>query len=281
MPEHTGFLAALLHYRFLQQALIAGLLVGAACSALSTYVVLRRMAFIGQGISHAAFGGVALGLYLFGNSPSADTALSITTAIFCIAVALAIGAITRRREISADSAIGIFFAAAMALGIVLVSLRRQYTADVITYLFGSILAVSPADLVAIAILAAIVGICIIGFYKELLYYTFDERMAAASGLPVAFLHYLLVTLLALTVVVSIKVVGIVLVSAFLVIPGATAKLLASSFRQMMLLSLLIGVACALAGLAISFYARLPSGATIVLTQFAVFAIIATAAGRRT
>lgn len=271
MTENVGFLYALAHYRFMQQALMAGVLVGAVCSALSVYVVLRRMAFIGQGISHAAFGGVALGLYLFQNGGrNSPLGMNLTTAVFCVAVALLIGAASKRGRVSADSAIGIFFAAAMALGIILVAARQRYTADLMTYLFGSILAVTPGDLWAILAMTGAVFLMLAGLYKELMFYTFDEAMAGAMGLPVGLLHYSLLIMLALTIVVSMKVVGIVLVSAFLVIPGATAKLIAGSFSTMMGLSVLFGVTAALVGLVASHYARLPSGATIVVAQFLMF-----------
>lgn len=281
MTERVGFLEALASFQFMQQALLAGVLVGAVCSALSVYVVLRRMAFIGQGISHAAFGGVALGLYLF-QAPTAwaDLGIDLTTALFCVGVALLIGLVSKRGLVSTDSAIGIFFAAAMALGIVLVALRETYAADVITYLFGSILAVTRTDVIVMVILSAVVFLLLAVFYKELLYYTFDEHMAAVSGLPTGFLHYLLLVLLALTIVVSVKVVGLVLVSAFLVIPGATARLLARSFNGMLALSLVLGVGSAIAGLVLSHYASLPSGATIVLTQFLAFVLVSTLVGWR-
>jgi zinc transport system permease protein len=281
LSDTVGFFYALSHFRFMQQALLAGVLVGAVCSALSVYVVLRRMAFIGQGISHAAFGGVALGLYLFQKSGSGgEIGINLTTAIFCVAVALLIGVTSKRGRMSADSAIGIFFAAAMALGIVLIALRQRYTADVTTYLFGSILAVTPADLLAIAVMAGAVFLLLAALYKELLYYTFDERMAAAVGMPVTLLHYSLLVMLALTIVVSVKVVGIVLVTAFLVIPGATAKLLAGSFSAMMALSLVFGITASILGLVASHYAHLPSGATIVLTQFLFFVAVSLATLRR-
>ncbi len=281
MSDSVGFFYALVHYRFMQQALLAGVLVGAVCSALSVYVVLRRMAFIGQGISHAAFGGVALGLYLFQKADTGgELGVNITTAVFCVAVAVLIGFTSKRGRMSADSAIGIFLASAMALGVVLIAMRQRYTADVTTYLFGSILAVTPGDLIAIAVMAAAVLIVLVALYKELLYYTFDERMAAAVGLPVTLLHYSLLVMLALTIVVSVKVVGIVLVTAFLVIPGATAKLLAGSFSTMMALSLVFGVSASILGLVASHYAHLPSGATIVLTQFIFFVVVSLATLRR-
>jgi zinc transport system permease protein len=266
-----SFFDAIGAYGYMQRALAAGVIVGLVCAVLSVYVVLKRMAFIGQGISHAAFGGVALGLLLFQSATRPDRWISLITAAFCLAVAFAIGITTRRGPISADSAIGIFFAASMALGVLFVALRKRYTAEVFAYLFGSVLSVTQDDVVAIAILAGVVLLAVAAFYKELLFYSFDERMAGVSGLPVGALHYLLLALLALTIVVAVKVVGIVLMSAFLVIPGATARLVTGEFRRMMGLSVVIGVGSAVAGLALSNAWDVPPGATIVLIQFAVFA----------
>jgi zinc transport system permease protein len=269
-----NFIEAVAQYEFMRQALIAGVVVGLVSSILSVYVVLKRMAFIGAGISHAAFGGVALGLLIFQSAQRPDLWISLITAAFCLTVAMAIGFTTRRGPISADSAIGIFFASSMALGVLFVGLRKQYTADVFGYLFGSILSVTRDDLLSIVVLASLVLLAVGLLFKELLFYSFDETMAMASGLPVGALHHLLLALLALTIVVAVKVVGIVLISAFLVIPGATARLLSGRFRPMMALSVAVGVGSALAGLVISSYWNIPSGATIVLTQFAIFVVVA-------
>ena len=171
------------------------------------------------------------------------------------------------RRISEDSAIGVFFAVSMAAGVIFIALRRRYTGDVFSYLFGNILGVSSSDVVAIAVLAALVLGVIVAFFKEIFFFCFDERLAAISGLPTRFLHYLLLILLALTIVISIKVVGIILVSAFLVIPGAAAKLLSPSFKTMLVVSAAIGTASSLIGLYASYYLEVPPGATIVLIQF--------------
>jgi len=275
-----NFFRAVVEYEFMRQALVAGVVVGLVSSVLSVYVVLKRMAFIGAGISHSAFGGVALGLLIFQSAERPDLWISLITAGFCLSVAFAIGATTQRGPISADSAIGIFFASTMALGVLFVGLRKQYTADIFGYLFGSILSVTRDDVIAILVLATLVLLAIGLLFKELLFYSFDESMAQASGLPVPALHHLLLALLALTIVVAVKVVGIVLISAFLVIPGATARLLSGRFRRMMALSVLIGVGSALAGLVISSYWDIPSGATIVLTQFAIFGAVASLRRKR-
>jgi ABC-type Mn2+/Zn2+ transport system permease subunit len=281
MTDHLGFWQALVEFQFMRQALIAAILVGGLCSVLSVYVVLRGMAFIGQGISHAAFGGLALGLLLFGSASAAGLPISLITAAFCLAVAVLIGVVSRRGHVSADSAIGIFFAFSMALGVLLISLRKLYTADLMTYLFGSILAVTREDLILMAVLSALILGFIALSYKELIYYSFDPQMAWASGLPAGVLHYALLTMLALTIVASVKVVGVVLVSAFLVIPGATARLLCSGFGTMMGVAAVFGVLSALLGLYVSHLWDVPTGATIVTAQFSVFGVAWLMSLRRT
>lgn len=272
MSDNPGFWQAIIEFQFMRQALLAAVIVGGLCSVLSVYVVLRKMAFIGQGISHAAFGGVALGLLLFGGGETDSLGPSLVTAGFCLLVAVLIGVVSRQGKVSADSAIGIFLAFCMALGVLLISVRKTYTADLMTYLFGSILAVTHADLLLMAILAAVILGFIAFSYKELIYYAFDPEMAWASGLPAGVLHYALLTMLALTIVSAVKVVGIVLVSAFLVIPGATAQLLTCRFGTMMAIATALGIASAVAGLYVSQLWDVPTGATIVITQFVVFGV---------
>jgi len=255
----------ILQYGFMQRALLAGVLVGALCSMIGVYIVLKKMAFIGSGIAHSAFGGVALG-YLLGLDP-------IAVAIpFSVATALAIGVVARRGRVSEDTSIGIFFVSTMALGILLIGLRTGYNVDLFGFLFGSILSVTNLDLWLIVIL----GLCVAGtvflLFKEFFFLSFDEEMAAVNGLPVRTLYFLLLSLIAVTIVVSIKIVGIVLVSAILVIPAAAAFQLTRSFRTMMVLSVALGVASSLAGLFLSYGLNLASGATIVLTSAVIFFI---------
>jgi len=270
MEPDTSFWASLEAFQFMRHALLAGLLVGLTCSILSVYVVLKRLAFIGQGISHSAFGGVALALYLFEKTASASLKIDATSLVFCTIVAILIGIVSRGRRISSDSAIGIFFAVSMASGVIFISLRRRYTGAVFSYLFGDILGVSSGDVILIAIVGAVVIGIVIAFYKELFFFCFDENLAGVSGLPVRFLHYLLLILLALTIVISIKIVGIILVSAFLVIPGSVARLLTGNFRKMILISITAGTLSVLSGLYLSNELEMPSGATIVLVQFVIF-----------
>jgi ABC-type Mn2+/Zn2+ transport system permease subunit len=271
--ENLGFWASLAEFAFMQRALVAAVIVGGLCSVLSVYVVLRGMAFIGQGLSHAAFGGVALALFLLGAAAAGSAALSLVTGVFVLLVAMLIGMVSRRGKVSADSAIGIFFAFSMALGVLLVSLRREYVPDLMSYLFGSILGVTTGDLWLMGGIAVLVlGFTALSF-KELLYYSFDPHMAWAGGLPTGLLHYALLTMLALTIVSAVKIVGVILVSAFLVIPGASARLLTRRFSAMMLVSVVVGLSSALVGLYLSHLWNVPTGATIVCTQFAVFLLV--------
>lgn len=252
-----------LSYGFIQRALLTGVLLGATCAVLGVFVVLKRMAFIGVGISHAALGGVALGLVL-GVPPLA------AAGVFSVAVAWVIGWLTRKGEVSEDTAIGIFFPTAMALGVALISLSEEYNQDLMTYLFGNILSVRPEDMWGLVILTAgCLGVLAL-LFKEFLFLGVDEEGAKAAGLPAAFLNYLLLTILAVTIVAAMKLVGIVLVSAFLVIPAATGQALASSVRGMVLLSVTSALASVGGGLWLSWLWSLPSGASIVLFSATLF-----------
>lgn len=261
-----------LSYAFVQRALGTGILLGVTCAVLSFFVVLRRMAFVGVGLSHAALGGVALGLVL-GAPPI------VSAALFTTGVAWVIGWMRGRTEVSEDTAIGVFFPAAMALGVVLISLSPAYRQELVTYLFGNVLSVQPGDVVPLAVLcAAAVGI--LGyFFKELLFAAVDEEAARAAGVPAGLLDYVLLTLLAVTIIAAVRLVGIILVSAFLVIPAATGQASARSIRGMMTIAIVSAVASVLAGLWLSWAWDLPSGAAIVLASAGLY-FVALAVGRR-
>jgi ABC-type Mn2+/Zn2+ transport system permease subunit len=252
-----------LSYPYMQRALVTGLVVGSICAVLSVYVVMKRWAFIGQGISHAAFGGVALGLL-------AGIDVTITAVAFCVATAFLIGATSRAGRVSADSAIGIFLTASMALGVLFIRLRSTYSVDVFSYLFGNILAASALDVWTTLGIAALVFGFVLFFFKELWAFSFDEQLAAVAGLPVGFLYYGLLTLISLTVVVAIRAVGLILVSALLILPAAIARPMSRHLSTMMLAA--VGVSCAgvLLGWWLSYVYDVPSGATIVLSLFAMF-----------
>ena len=248
---------------FFQRALVAGVLLSLLCGVLSVFVILRRMAFIGVGISHSAFGGVALG-FLLGLDP-------LRSGIgFAVAIALLIEWAQERGRLEEDAAIGIFFAVAMALGVVFLSLSHTYNVDVFGFLFGNILAVGPHQLWEILA----IGLAVLGtlafFYKELVFLSFDEEMAWVSGVPVRALRYLFLVLLALVVIMAIYLVGIILVSALLVIPGAVARNLTRHIAGMLWVSVAAAVGATVGGLFLSLALDWPSGATVVLVLGLVF-----------
>jgi len=259
---------------FMQRAFLGGIMVGATCAFLSVFVVLRRMAFVTQGVSHAAFGGVALAV-LLGLNPSG------TGAAFAVATALAIGTVSRRRRLTEDVSIGIFLAVAMALGILFLSLKQGSTSNLFGYLFGSILSILPGELPWMMGVTAVVFVLLFAFVKELYFFAFDEEMARVNGLPVDALYFGLLVVLAVTVVVSMKLVGVILVTALLIIPGATAKLLTTNFGALIFLSVVLGVVGVVAGLTGSYLLDVSPGAGIVLVLFGLFLVCFLTVGRRT
>jgi zinc transport system permease protein len=251
-----------LEYPFIQRALIAGLMVAFLASYYGVFVVQRGLSFLGNGLAHAAFGGVALGL-LLRREPL------LIAVPFTVFISLAITWVRQRTTLASDTVIGIFFAVSMAAGIIFLALMEEYTADAFSYLFGSILAITETDLwvTGFVVLLAIMAQPLWGRWA---YATFDRELAMADRVPVVFDEYLLSILLSVTIVVSVKVVGIVLISAFLVIPAAAARLLVHKFSTMTWVSILIGVTSTVAGLWSSYWLDVPSGAAIVLIQAAIF-----------
>jgi zinc transport system permease protein len=258
-------MAELLSYGFMQRALMAGILVGLLCGVLGFFVVLKRLSFIGVGISHSAFGGVAIGV-LIGVEPL------LAAAVFSALVAWAIGWLSRAGRLHEDTAIGILFSSAMALGVALISLSNAYQVDLFGYLFGNILAVSPHDLRLLAGITVVVLTAVGLLFKELLFLAFDEEVARANGLPVAPLYFVLLTCLALAVVAAIRVVGIVLVEALLVIPAAIGYQLARGYRMMLCLSAGAAMLSAVTGLFVSYFLNVAAGATIVLVLALLFVL---------
>ena len=263
----------MLSFSFMQRALIAAVIVGVLCSVLAFFVVLKKLSFVGVGVSHSALGGVALGV-IAGVDPV------ITGGFFATAVAWLIGWVSRKGHMSEDTVIGTFFSASMALGVVLLGLARSYTADLMSYLFGNILAITETDLWLLGGLTVLVLLFVSLFFKELLTMTFDEELAQADGLPVGPLYFGLLTAIALTVVVTVKAVGLVLSSALLVIPAATGFELAKDFRRMLAISVATGVIGSVAGLVVSFYLDVASGATIVLGLSLIFLMAYTLSPRK-
>lgn len=268
-------------YPILRNMLAGTMLVSLSCSLLSVFVVLKKMAFIGQGISHAAFGGIALGMLLFPALTSPNWIVYLITLSFCIIVALTIGFASRTKKITEDSAIGILFASSMALGVIFLSLRQSYTSDVFNYLFGTVMAITVNDLYLLSGLTVLVLLSHIIFFKEYYVYCYDETYADTLGIPTGFLHYWLLILLSITIVLSAKIVGVILVTAFLVIPGACAQLMTWRFNRMVVISVMIGIITSFAGIYISsqgvtFLNRelnFPPGALIVTLQFIFFVLL--------
>ncbi len=253
----------ILHYTFMQRAVISATLIGGLCALIGVYVVLRSMSFIGAGIAHASFGGVALG-FILGVNPF------FTTMLFSTATAWAIAFVSEGQKIREDTAVGIFFASTMAFGVLLIGFMRGYNVDLFSYIFGNILAVSQFDLLATCALGLVVVFLIAFFFKEFLLLTFDQEMARVVGLPVRSLNLLMLTLIALTIVISIKSVGVVLVSALIVTPAAAAFLLTEDFKKMMAVSVIIGIGSSWLGLFFSTLLNLASGAAIVMTATLIF-----------
>lgn len=248
---------------FFVRALAAATLVGIVCAVVGTFVVLRGLAFIGDAISHAAFPGLVIAQLLGGP-------FLLGAGIAAVATSLAIGVVSRRGGLRTDTSIGVLFAGTFALGIFLFSRIEGYVADLFGFLFGNVLAISGDDLLALAILGAIVLLTVGALWKELLYATFDPLGAAASGLRVTWLESLFLALVALTIVVSLQAVGIILVVALLVTPAATAQLLVVRFGRLMGVAVGVGIASSVSGLYLSYWLDAASGATIVLVQTAFF-----------
>jgi manganese/iron transport system permease protein len=258
-----GWLLAPLAYGFMQRGMLAGVIVGVLCAVIGCFVVLRSMAFIGDAMAHAVLPGVAVSYLLKGD-------LFVGALGAALAVALGIGALSRRGAVREDSAIGILFAAALSLGVLLISSMRTYAVDLSHILFGNVLGVSVRDLVLTGSTAAVVLAAVLLLYKELVVVSFDPVLAATLRLPAERLRMTLLVLLALTIVVSLQTVGIGLVSALLVTPAATAHLLTRRLPRMMAIAAAIGVASSVIGLYASYYLDVASGAAIVLTATAFF-----------
>jgi len=271
--DPIAFLVDPMTYGFMQRVLIAALLVGIVCAVMGTFVVLKGLAFIGDAVSHAAFPGLVVA-YIIG------APLYIGGAVAAVATALAIGLVTRRSRLRFDTSVGVLFAGTFAFGVMLFSTIKGYVTDLLGYLLGTVLGIGVGDLIQVAILGAIVLGIVLAIRKELLFATFDPLGAAASGLPVARLEYLLLALLGVTIVVSIQAVGIIMVVAMLVTPAATAQLLVIRFGRMMAVAVALAAVSAVLGLYLSFYLNLASGASIVLVE-TVFFVIALLLGPKT
>ena len=250
-------------YPFMQRGLVVALIVGILCAVIGCYVVLRSMAFLGDALAHAILPGVAVAYLVGGN-------LLVGALAAAIVVALGIAFISRGGIIKEDTAIGILFAAALSLGVALISSIRTYAVDLSHILFGNILGVSPSDMLIVIVLSLIVLALLVIFYRPFMIVSFDPILAQTLRLPGGLLRSILLILLAVTIVISMQTVGIGLVAALLVTPGAAAYLLVRRLPAMMLLSAFFGALSSLVGLYASFYLNIASGAAIVLAATIIF-----------
>lgn len=252
-----------LQFDFMRNALMAGVLVSIACGIIGTFVVVNRIVFISGGIAHAAYGGIGLG-YFFKFSPV------LGAVIFSVAAALGMGMVQRRTQQRADTIIGVMWAIGMAIGIILIDLAEGYKADLMSYLFGSILAVSYQDLQIMLALDLIIITLAIVFYRELLAISFDETFATVTNVPVDAIYLTLMCMIALTIVMMMRVVGLIMVIALLTMPAAISGQFMRSMKKMMVLASILGIVFTTAGLWLSYALNLTSGATIILVAGVVY-----------
>ncbi len=257
----------LLQYSFIQNALAAAILASIACGIIGVYVVVKKIVFISGGIAHASFGGIGLGYYL-GINPM------LGVLPFSLVSALIMGTVSKKSKIPEDSAIGILWSLGMALGVIFVYLTPGYAPDLMTYLFGNILTVPRFDLyLMLGVDIVIVGAVYL-FYKEFLALCFDEEFTTVQGFPTEKLYLFLLCIIALTIVVLIKVVGIILVIALLTIPATLSRRFTHNLKQMMLISIVFGTVISVAGIGLSYALDVPSGATIILVLSLVYGLVA-------
>jgi|AMFO01.1.fsa_nt_gi ABC-type Mn2+/Zn2+ transport systems, permease components len=252
-----------LHQPFFQRALVVAVVLGATTALLGTYVVIRGLAFIGAGIAHASFGGLALAIWL--GWPPLLTAIG-----FSVAVGLGIGMLTERRRIKEDTAIGIFFASAMALGVVLLARMPGYQGELMSYLFGDVLSVGPREVGWILGFSAGILLVLGGLARVWWLLAYDPELGTVQGFPMRMLNLVFLGLLSLTVVLAMSMVGILLISAMLVLPPATAQLLAWNLRSFRWLAVGVGVLASVGGLMVAYVRDLPPGPTVVLVATALF-----------
>lgn len=260
----SQFIHDVFEFSFLQRALITSIVIGMICGVIGCFIVLRSLALMGDAISHAVLPGVAIS-YMMGIN------FFYGAVVFGVLAALGIGFVNQNSKIKSDSSIGIVFSSFLALGVLLIT-KAQSSIDLTEILFGNVLTVKPEDRTITFIVVAIVLVVIIVFYKEFLLSSFDPTMAAASGLPVKFIHYTLMVLLTLVTVASLQTVGVILVVSLLITPASTAYLLTKRLSTMILTSALIGMVSSVIGLFFSVTFNLPSGVVIVLVLTIIFII---------
>ena len=273
MADVAGWLLDPYEFEFMRRALAVLMIISVVGAVVGAFVVHKGLAFSGDALAHATLAGVAVA---FVNGAS----VGLGALVAAVLTALGIGWTQRRTRISYDTAIGILFVAMFSVGILIMSRRTSYTPDLFSFVFGNILGVSQADLVGALLMAAAVLLFVAAFYRELLFVAYDPAMATASGVRAPLFQYALLVMIAVAVVVALKAIGIVLVNAMLIIPAATAGLLAYRMSTVMLLGSGVGIAASVVGLHLSFYARVSASPAIVLTACGIFLVAALLTGRR-
>jgi zinc transport system permease protein len=259
-------ITAIIDYQFMQNALISALLASIVCGIIGTIIVEKKIVMLSGGIAHASFGGIGLG-YMLGFEPI------IGGMIFAIASSIGIVKIKHKTNTSPDVLIGILWSLGMALGILFISLTPGYPPNMTTYLFGDILTVSSTDIVIISILTIIIIMSILCFFNYIKAYLFDERYMKTFGLNVMFIEYFLFILIGLSIIILIKVVGIILVITLLTVPASIVKMFSNNFNRNILISMIVGAIICLCGLTMSYYLNIPSGATIIVFGSVLYLIM--------
>ncbi len=262
-----------MQYGFMQRALLVSALAATACGVVGTFVVLRGMAFLGDAIAHSALTGMAAAFLIGVN-------VFLGALIWAIPASLAISLVSRRAGVRLDAVIGVLFAGGFALGIIMINVSENYAGDLLGILFGQVLGASWNDVLAVGVLAGGVVLVVRLFYKELVFTTYDPAVAAAAGLPVRFLEYLLPLLVALTTVAALKTVGNVMVMSLLVVPAVTGSLLSNRMSSMMLATVASALVAIVVGLYLSFYFNLPTGPAIVVVSVGLLLVTVVLSPRR-
>lgn len=265
----TKYITEPFQYEFIQRALIASLMVGVSCGLIGTYIMLRRLSLIGDALAHAVLPGVVIAFMIAGKGPLALFAGALGAGIM---TSILISFVKRNSKIKEDASIGIIFTGAFALGILLVSQLKQVHIDLSSYLFGDVLGVSDSDIIMSGVITVFIVVSVILFYKQLLVTSFDPTMAHIIGISTAVVHYFLMTLLSMSIVAGLQSVGVILIIAMLITPPATAFLLTSNLKKLLLLSCTFGVISSVVGLYLSYHFNFASGASIVLVSVFIFTL---------
>jgi manganese/iron transport system permease protein/iron/zinc/copper transport system permease protein len=269
----VAFLLDPFHYDFFVRGLVVATVAGALCGMVGTFIVMRRMSYIGHGLSHSVFGGAVVSYVMGWN-------FYLGAGLWGFISAVLISWTARRRQIGADAAIGIVTTASFAIGVAIISKARRFTKNFDAALFGNILGVQPEDVFVVLGVTLLVAIAIFFAYKQLLFMTFDREVAPLYGVPDRWMDTLLSLILAATVIASMQILGVTMIAAIIVVPAVTARLLTDSFGHLLFMATAIGTLCGLVGMLLAYYLDVAPGATIVLTAASIFMLTLTATSAR-